>query len=191
VESEDHVDDSRDPEPSEYLGRWPIYTVPRNESRMTDWMATQCIAELRYRAKRFNDSPNGAIFVYNGDVFKSDSAVSEDVRLALEEHVKPLEDVPEKLKDWHPGSDGRVLNLVHPSLFPLVYGKTKVLPIGKKGTSLDAQDCVKRCGEGVVIDQPKSPGRDLAYSTKFQWLPCEVDISSKRARSVSTLMLAL
>ncbi|KAH6903211.1 hypothetical protein BKA70DRAFT_1514913 [Coprinopsis sp. MPI-PUGE-AT-0042] len=166
-ERSSHSDD--DDDRSGYSVRWRIHTVPRNESRMTDQMATECIAELRHRAKTFKDSPNGAVFVYNGDVFKSDSAVSEKVRLALEEHVRPLEDVPGKLKDWHPGSDGKVLDLVHPSLFPLIYGKTKVLPVGAKVTSLLAQDC----------------GKTPAYSTKFQWLPCEVDINGEKARILS------
>ncbi|KAH6891805.1 hypothetical protein BKA70DRAFT_1326180 [Coprinopsis sp. MPI-PUGE-AT-0042] len=171
--------------------QWPIHTVPRNESLMTEEMATACIAELRHRAQSFANSPNGAVFVYNGDVFKSDSAVPEEARLALEEHVRPLEDVPDKLKDWHPGSDGKVLDLVHPSLFPLIYGRTKVLPVGAKVTSLQAQDCVKRCGEGVAIRPPKRPKTygfgepEEAYSTKFQWLPCEVDISGEKARILS------
>ncbi|KAH6891808.1 hypothetical protein BKA70DRAFT_1571941 [Coprinopsis sp. MPI-PUGE-AT-0042] len=164
---DDNDDDTNDR--SRYSARWSIHTVPRNESRMTDQMATECIAEMRHRAKTSKDSPNGAVFVYNGDVFKSDSAVSEEVRLALEEH--------------HPGSDSKVLDLVHPSLFPLFYGKTKVLPIGAKATSLQAQDCVKRCGAGVIVDEPA--GEDHAYSTKFQWLPCEVDISSEKARILS------
>ena len=38
--------------------------------------------------------------------------------------VAPLEDVPDSEKDWHPGSDGLVLDLVHPSLYPIVYGRT-------------------------------------------------------------------
>jgi Protein of unknown function (DUF4246) len=179
-------------EKSKRTAEWPIHTVPRNESLMTEDMATACIAELRYKAQSFANQPSGAVFVYNGDVFKSDSAVSDGVRLALEEHVKPLEDVPEKLRDWHPGSGGKVLDLVHLSLFPLIYGRTRVLPIGAKVTSLNAKDCVRRCGEGDVVSPPECPRKwypdepDPAYSPKFQWLPCEVDISGEKARFVSS-----
>ena len=35
--------------------------------------------------------------------------------------------IPAKLKDWHPGSDQKVWDLVHPSLFSLVYGRTRIL----------------------------------------------------------------
>lgn len=40
--------------------------------------------------------------------------------------MRSLEDVHEGDKDWHPRSNGLVLDLVHPSLYPLVYGRTFV-----------------------------------------------------------------
>eukprot|EP00892_Ulva_mutabilis_P004379 jgi/Ulvmu1/2312/UM013_0160.1 len=55
-------------------------------------------------------------------VFESDQALDTDLRQDLLAALKPLEDVPDGQKDWHPGSDQQVLDLVHPSLFPLVYG---------------------------------------------------------------------
>lgn len=45
---------------------------------------------------------------------------------ALRSGVKKLEDVPENEKDWHPGSNNQVLDLVHPSMYCLVYGRTLV-----------------------------------------------------------------
>jgi hypothetical protein len=86
-------------------------------------MFTYCIEELQFRAKEHPNSPNGAIRVYNGDVYKSDTAVSEETKLALQKAVRVLEDIPAAQKDWRPGSDGKILDLVHPSLFPLIYGK--------------------------------------------------------------------
>ena len=159
-------------------------------------MFDYCIQELRYRAERFepNGSERGAIVVFNGKVVKSDYAVSESIKLALQSAIERLESVPEAQKDWHPGSDGKVLDLVHPSLYPLVYGKTKVLPVGSKVTTL--VDCISRCGEGEVIPTPiRTEPKDTRpyydylprntydpYSTKFQWLPCEVDISGDRPK---------
>lgn len=61
----------------------------------------------------------------------SDVIVSFETKIALRSAVAPLEDVSDDQKDWHPGSDGKVLDLVHPSLFPLMYGKSKYLAIGK------------------------------------------------------------
>ncbi|RXW11956.1 hypothetical protein EST38_g13899 [Candolleomyces aberdarensis] len=152
------------------------------ETEISEKMFTYCISELQHLAKEHPTSPNGAIRVFNGDVYKSDTAVSEETKLALQKAVKVLEDVPASQKDWHPGSDGKVLDLVHPSLFPLVYGKSKVLPVGSRVTTLE--DCIKRCGEGDVLTAQTSNRLpdDNPWSDKFQWLPCEVDISGEKPR---------
>ncbi|KAJ2935953.1 hypothetical protein H1R20_g1141, partial [Candolleomyces eurysporus] len=180
------------------VGKWRA-EVKSSEEDFTEKMFEYCIQELRYRAERFepNGSERGAIVVFNGKVVKSDYAVPERVKLALQSAIKPLESVPEAQKDWHPGSDGKVLDLVHPSLYPLVYGKTKVLPVGSQVTTLE--DCISRCGEGAEIPTPiRTKPKDTRvyydymprntydpYSTKFQWLPCEVDISGDRPKILS------
>ncbi|KAF9040864.1 hypothetical protein BJ165DRAFT_1613435 [Panaeolus papilionaceus] len=87
-----------------------------------------------------------------------------------------------------------VLDLVHPSLFPLVYGRTRVLDDGER---VKLEDTVRFCGKGSVIPVPAheeirantyyghwSLSRSV-YSTKFQWLPCEVDISGNNAKVTS------
>jgi hypothetical protein len=155
---------------------------------ITPGMISWCFAELQWKVEAFRKS--GAVSVYTGDVVKSDSAVPESLKNALKEAIKPLEDVPDFQKDWHPGSDEKVLDLVHPSLFPLVYGRTRILPDSL--TNLD--DCIKRCGDGVVIPVPSQESGDRdrwggytikppvvpgPYSRKFQWLPCDVDISGE------------
>ena len=116
---------------------------------MTDLMFDFCIAELRHKAKDVYNDPNTPIVVYNADVVKSDTAVPESVKLALQEAVKALEDVPSREKDWHPGSDEMVLDLVHPSLFLLIYGKSRVLKVGEKVVS--REECIARCGDGEVL----------------------------------------
>ncbi|EFI27114.1 hypothetical protein CC1G_14939 [Coprinopsis cinerea okayama7 len=149
------------------LDDYPFYTVPRDESSFTTAMADYCIDELRHTAPNFHTSPNGSIIVYNGNVVKSDSAVPPEIRRRCK---RPL--------------------------FPLVYGKTKVLPVGAKVTSLEAGDAVKRCGQGDVLPTLSAPsekcdtgyfssGTTNPYSSKFQWLPCDVDISSDRAKILS------
>ncbi|KIL58130.1 hypothetical protein M378DRAFT_341318, partial [Amanita muscaria Koide BX008] len=111
-------------------------------------------------------------------VVKSDTAVPHDLKEALKNAVRPLEDVPASAKDWHPGSNGKVLDLVHPSLFPLVYGLSRILP--DSVTNLD--NCLDQCGKGITLHlkqggTDKHGWRSGCFSTKFQWLPCEVDIS--------------
>ncbi|KAJ2933492.1 hypothetical protein H1R20_g3577, partial [Candolleomyces eurysporus] len=172
------------------IAKWKQESVNLPDStpstQISESMFTYCIEELQFRAKEHPNSPNGAIRVYNGDVYKSDTAVSGETKLALQKAVRVLENIPAAQKDWHPGSDGKVLDLVHPSLFPLIYGTSKILPIGAPMTTLE--DCIKRCGEGEVLPDPKTeiPNLDVddedARSAKFQWLPCEVDISGDKPK---------
>lgn len=61
---------------------------------------------------------------------KGDNVVPESVLQDLRSQVPPLLREP---KDWHPGSNERMLDLVHPSLYPSVYGKTRVKSQGKVG----------------------------------------------------------
>ena len=139
---------------------------------MMDWV----IEKLRYKARLFKDI--GAVTVYTRHVVKSDSVIPESLKLELQAAVAELEDVPDKHKDWHPESNGRVLDLVHPSLYPLVYGRTRVLETGR--TSIE--DCIARCGEGQATRIPSQEevtefnisgwyyATLIPYSRVFQWL---------------------
>ncbi|KAK2735679.1 hypothetical protein FQN55_002041 [Onygenales sp. PD_40] len=145
-------------------------------SKMADFV----IDELQYRAERFCQT--GWINPYHGDVVHSDSFVSNEVKHALRTAVSALENIPEPQKDWHPRSENLVLDLVHPSLFPLIYGRTRVL----RGTLVSLDDCLEQCGEGGVIPVPKASGyHRLSYSTKFQWLPCDVELISPSVKAPS------
>ncbi|KAG8944919.1 hypothetical protein FRC04_001360 [Tulasnella sp. 424] len=109
--------------------------------------------------------------------------------------VKVLEDVPETQKDWHPRSDGQVLDLVHPSLYPIVYGRTvgypEVIEPGKERNVADLQpitppDLTESSGRdwGFLTE---SSGRDWGFSNKFAWLSTDFKVSEdgSSAKSVS------
>ncbi|KAF7970375.1 hypothetical protein HWV62_24227 [Athelia sp. TMB] len=143
-----------------------------------------CIKELRYKSKLFKDT--GLVVAYDGNVVKSDNIVSEELRLALKSAAAPLEQIPSVHRDWHPGSDEMVLDLVHPSLFPVVYGKTRIL----KGSITNLDNCVELCGEGEILSVPPPlkpikplsghrPARPEPYSRNFQWLPCQVAFTER------------
>jgi hypothetical protein len=125
---------------------------------MVDWV----IAELRYKAKIFKTV--GAISVYDGDVVKSDTAVPVEVKEALQAAVNDLEDIAEVYKDYHPGSDGTVLDLVHPSLFPLIYGRTRVL----SDSLIGLDDCIESCGKGEVVSIRPDEETHLEFK-RGQW----------------------
>ncbi|KAJ2919064.1 hypothetical protein MD484_g1331, partial [Candolleomyces efflorescens] len=180
---------------SEIIEKWRSESVGSTGVEMSTRMFDYCISELQHIATDvFRQRQDLALVVYNGNVVKSDAALDNSVKAALQEAVKTLESVPEKNKDWHPHSNDMVLDLVHPSLFPLIYGRTKVLKSGEKVVGL--LDLVSRCGEGEapVTDKTNPPAANVArrwgdqiepYSLKYQWLPCEVDISGPEARITS------
>jgi len=151
---------------------------------MSDRMFNWCILELGYNAADIDDPSNPPpTFVYNGDVYKSDTALSLAFKKRLQDAVIAFEaTIPENEKDWHPNTDEKVWDLVHPSLFPVAFGKSRVLT-GDATLGLD--DCISRCGEGVVLPVPReSEAPSPTCSRAFQWLPCEVDISGPKARCV-------
>ncbi|KAK6342339.1 hypothetical protein TWF718_007741 [Orbilia javanica] len=92
-------------------------------------------------------------------VWRSDSLVDEELRKELIDAVATLENVPDDQKDWHPGSERQVLDLVHPSLWPVIYGRSISLIDGKP------------------INLPES-AIDDSYSDRFSWLPSEFEIGT-------------
>lgn len=104
--------------------------------------------------------------------------------------IKSLEMVPPEQQDWHPGSDEKVLDLVHPSLYPLMYGTSRIIPEG----SISLDNCLTppRSANGKVAavilppaSKPEPPKIRFdylakrtelmhAWSTQYQWLPCDV-----------------
>ncbi|WOO83200.1 uncharacterized protein LOC62_05G006723 [Vanrija pseudolonga] len=165
--------------------------VPLNRG-FSDAMFDYALAELRDKAKVFESAGAVSVIDCAGTAIKSDTAVSEELRAQLIAAVKPLEDVPEAEKDWHPGSNGQVLDLVHPSLFPLVYGRTRVLDC-----EVTLADALALVGAGDVVPVPE--GQEPApepkkytpwtlnrlISYKYQWLPAEVDFGTGSARFAS------
>ena len=165
----------------EIVKKWAAEAIALKDKDITESMMTFCIDELRYKARAFAET--GCVTVFNGDVVKSDIAVPVDLMNALRKAASRLKAVPESKKDRHPGSDGKVLDLVHPSLFPLVYGRTRILPDSVLGLA----DCFQRSCEGVAIPVPDTEPNPVnewglpnnnQYSRRFQWLPCEVDLSA-------------
>lgn len=88
---------------------------PLMSSKTFEW----CIAELQDKANGF--AANGYVKTLENQstCVKSDTIIGPSLRARLIQQCKPLQDA--KDQDWHPKSKDEVLNLIHPSLFPLVY----------------------------------------------------------------------
>ncbi|KAF9779815.1 hypothetical protein BJ322DRAFT_1113121 [Thelephora terrestris] len=94
-------------------------------------------------------------------VWKSDELIPSSLRERLLAAVAPLESVPDSEKDWHPGSDGLVLDLVHPSLYPIVYERTMSKNPGSASPT--------------VVEAPEFCDPTFT-SQKFQWLPSDFSV---------------
>lgn len=122
-------------------------------------------------------------------VYKSDTTVPipDNLTEALQKPVAPHADVLDDSKDWHPRCDQQVLGRVHPSIYPLVYGQSRILATATVGLN---DYCVQRCGEGQTVELPEqdlveglgprygghTPGGppDNRWSHEYQWLTAEL-----------------
>ncbi|MEU8777339.1 DUF4246 domain-containing protein [Streptomyces sp. NPDC048606] len=141
----------------EIVARWTREAVAQG---MTEAQVRYVLAELAHYAA-LRDARTGIEVSAVDGVWQSDSLVDDDLRSRLREAVQVLEEVPEAERDWHPGSDGQVLDLVHPSLFCLV-----------KEVSGAHEEAWRN---------PTDRYSKYEFSERFQWLPTDVDVSENGA----------
>ncbi|MFG2431445.1 DUF4246 domain-containing protein [Streptomyces sp. NPDC048590] len=125
------------------------------EQGMTEAQIRYVLDELAHYAE-LRDAATGVEVSAVDGVWQSDTLIDEGLRSRLREAVRVLEEVPEDERDWHPGSGGQVLDLVHPSLF-----------------------CLVREASGVYERAWQSPPDSVSryeFSEKFQWLPTDVEV---------------
>ncbi|KAK0215569.1 hypothetical protein IW262DRAFT_1449839 [Armillaria fumosa] len=106
-------------------------------------------------------------------IWQSDSLIESNLRESLISSVAPLETVPDTEKDWHPRANEQVLDLVHPSLYCIVYGRT----VSWNG---DGSSTTLHC------DISEDDNFDYTVSKRFSWLPTDFVISpdGKNAKSL-------
>jgi hypothetical protein len=93
-------------------------------------MADCCINELPHIASVYSAFPGNLlpIFVYNGDIVKSDTVDS------LQDEVQRFEGaIPGKMRDWRPGSDEKSSILSIFTLSPGLYHGNRHPPIADSG----------------------------------------------------------
>ncbi|NBE52297.1 DUF4246 family protein [Streptomyces sp. YC537] len=139
----------------EIVARW---TREAADQGMTEAQIRYVLAELAYYAGLLDARTGIEVSAVDG-VWQSDALVDDALRSRLRAAVRVLEEVPEAERDWHPGSDGQVLDLVHPSLFCNVREvsggpeRAWASPVDKSWTKYQ-------------------------FSEKFQWLPTDVEVGA-------------
>ncbi|MGV9273768.1 DUF4246 domain-containing protein [Streptomyces griseosporeus] len=138
---------------ADIVARWTREAIDQG---LTEAQIRYVLDELAHYAA-LRDGRTGIEVSAVDGVWQSDALVDDKLGSRLREAVRVLEEVPEAEKDWHPGSDGQVLDLVHPSLFCLVR---------------DVSGAPERAWRNPTDRYSKHE-----FSERFQWLPTDVDVS--------------
>ncbi|KAH7337287.1 hypothetical protein B0J17DRAFT_666990 [Rhizoctonia solani] len=133
------------------------------------------------------DERSGAEVSCHDGIWQSDTLISAVLKEQLVTGVTKLEDVPESKKGWHPHSNRQVLDLVDPSLYPIVYGRTLSFPEDSSDRSPAALQLRLKSPEGPVRFRLCDSPLDFFISKRFQWLPTDFEVSEDgtSARSLS------
>ena len=102
----------------------------------------------------------------------ADDIVHPGLRESLRHHLDLLASEPGK-QDFHPGSEGKVQNLIHPSLYPYI----EEVSVMRPGYHPRAADCIQE-GDFQPWDRFSSCIVNHKETSRYQWLPAEVDIDA-------------
>uniref|UniRef100_A0A0L0P6U9 Uncharacterized protein n=1 Tax=Candidozyma auris TaxID=498019 RepID=A0A0L0P6U9_CANAR len=161
----------------EIVEKWKKEFLSQNpESRYPEDVFNYVIRELKwYHELQSTPELEARKFRIGADdkILYSDEAVSDVLAKKFTTLASKFEaSISEK--DYHPGSDNLVVDLVHPSLYHLVYGKTKVLRDGKLAVA-EFDEAIQHVKKGVA---------DYAVSKKFQWLPAVMKLDKSTGQFV-------
>ncbi|KAH7402048.1 hypothetical protein DE146DRAFT_452216 [Phaeosphaeria sp. MPI-PUGE-AT-0046c] len=156
------------------------FTDGNSEKRPTNVLSENtvdcCIKELRSKAKYFEKTGIVPTLEACASVAKSDTLVSGELHENLRTAFDKLKADQQSSPDWHPNSNNMVQDLVHPSMYPLVYGRTRAF----KAECVGVDDAIRLwAGKGKVIPvEPKVVEERRYnwdaldhYSNDYQWLP--------------------
>ncbi|PVU94367.1 hypothetical protein BB560_005942, partial [Smittium megazygosporum] len=170
-------------------GKWKAELSGHFEKEIIDY----AFDELEYYADAFTENivPGPVDKVYVADDYIPIETLED-----FKAQVSKLENVDESLKDYHPGSNNQVLDLVHPSLYPLIYGLSRAI-----STDVSPQEVPnwrESIGKGEIAEAPydkekvaneflSRSSNDLSIykSFKYQWLPSEFQVTEGKVRILS------
>lgn len=141
--------------------------------------------ELRNKSQHYEQTGLVPTLDADASVVKSDRLVTSDLQFELRKAFNKLKLDQSASADWHPGSNDMVQDLIHPSMYPLVYGRSRVFKEEVVGVE-DAID--KWAGKGDIIrkiyNEPVNDRYETGvggsqvppsfWSDKYQWLPSNV-----------------
>ncbi|KAJ1902760.1 hypothetical protein LPJ81_003425, partial [Coemansia sp. IMI 209127] len=191
---------------AEIRTRW-IAEATQQEPELTDKELTYVFDELEYCAS-LHTTGCGIRMSPVEQVWISDSLIDSVTEEEVKRYAAILENVPDRQKDWHPNSNNQVLNLVHPSLYPIIYDCSMILdnPIPSPEAALKLEtfgacpgsfdkwrEAVKKISSDVSQEYYIPEKSDNAYeyknsfvSIKYCWLPTEFWVSDDGSAEVKS-----
>ncbi|KAI5121389.1 hypothetical protein M0805_001202 [Coniferiporia weirii] len=148
------------------------YTFEESVVQLNEKQVEYVLDELDGYAKLRDEETGIQVSSFDG-IWHSDTLIDKDLREVIKKGVAVLEEVPKSQKDWHPGSNGQVLDLVHPSLYCVIYGRTPAYPRGSDPNTRSPADLQLIFASDVQKDTPKR-----LKSEKFQWLPTDFAVAT-------------
>ncbi|KAK4867793.1 hypothetical protein LT330_006654 [Penicillium expansum] len=159
-------------------------------------MAEWIIDELQFKAMIYETTD--VVALYNGDVTKSDTNIPKSLVGDMVSKFSILEYEEKAMQYFYPGSLHRERDLISMALYPLVYGKTRILT----DRILGLDDALRNSGRGEVIPVPKETGitrEDIAwrvlsradikvrpYNRNYQILPSDWELGDDGKWHIAT-----
>ncbi|KAJ1663756.1 hypothetical protein IW140_004642 [Coemansia sp. RSA 1813] len=191
---------------AEVRTRW-ISEATQQEPELTGKELDYVFGELEYYTT-LHTSGNGIHLSPVEQVWISDSLIDKDTEEEVKRYAAKLENAPDREKDWHPNSNNQVLNLVHPSLFPIIYERSRILakPIESPEAALQLKsfgECPGSFDKWRDAVAKISTDKDTEYyfpnkvqqsyeyrikfiSTKYCWLPTEFWVNGDGSSEVKS-----
>ncbi|KAJ2058799.1 hypothetical protein GGI17_004794 [Coemansia sp. S146] len=135
-------------------------------------------------------------------VWFSDMLIDSETTNKFKDYAAILESIPDRQKDWYPNDRSRVLNLIDPPLFPLIYGRLKLcrqagispqaaLKLGEASEfpgSLDEwHKALHVAGSELDYYLPTGDWRCFTYiSNEFSWLLSEFRVDDNGAVTIES-----
>jgi len=138
--------------------------------------------------------------------WQADGLVDADTKAELQRGISALINESAASPDWHPGSNQQVLDMVHPSLYPLVVGATRVtqhpfalvdaldmfgagdvcttavLQPNPAAVSSSSSSSSSTASVSTVTPPPHLPFLPYTTSERYLWLPTDAHVDAQTNR---------
>jgi hypothetical protein len=151
-------------------------------TKMSPEEVQYCIDWLMYEVSQKDSNPFQAILSSPLDaVYVVEFLVSEELKKSFVKNLSVLENIPLSDRDYHPGSNNTVWDIVHPSLYCLNYD---VSMSSKLDQSQRTTPLFKWIGTGEKLVKPTKNTKDNLSSDTFQWLPSDIAVDKNGKVSI-------